>query len=428
MAVSFSRDHIRFLFNRLKDKLWVKPLWMCICSIFAVFVAKVADHIETELFILPVSLDSLVTLLEIMASSMLVIATFSVGSMVSAYASASTSATPRAFTLVVSDDVSKNALSRFIGSFIFSIVALTAVKNEFFGVSGLFVLFILTGFVFALVILTFIRWVDRLARLGRIGSTVDRVEKVAMDALIRQRNTPNLSGARCIDRGKGEPVVATSVGYIQHVDISRLHQWAEKFDANVILVTLPGDFVAPGTEIARVILNDQHKDELEFDYKGVIGAFQIGADRLFDDDPRFGLVVLSEIASKALSPAVNDPGSAIKVIGSMVRLFATWSEPVQEKDEQDSCYDRVQVPEVKIEDMFNDAFTPIARDGAACLEVVTHLQKSLVALHLLGDERMKQSAKHHAQMSLKRSQLALDLPEDVLAVRDVSLFAGTDKI
>lgn len=129
MAASYSRDHLRFLYNRLKDKLWVKPLWMCFCSICAVFIAKLADHYNAGLFVPPISLDSIVALLEIMSSSMLVIATFSVGSMIAAYTSASTSATPRAFSVVVSDDVSKNALSRFIGSFIFSIVALTAIKK-----------------------------------------------------------------------------------------------------------------------------------------------------------------------------------------------------------------------------------------------------------------------------------------------------------
>ncbi|MBD1574971.1 MULTISPECIES: DUF2254 domain-containing protein [Vibrio] len=419
MASRLSRDHLRFVINRFKDKLWVKPLWMCICSVLAVFVAKIADHLDIVFFVLPLSLDSLVALLEIMSSSMLVIATFSVGSMLSAYASASTSATPRVFTLVVSDDVSKNALSRFIGSFIFSIVALTAVKNEFFDAPGLLVLFVLTIFVFALVVLTFIRWVDRLARLGRVGNTVDRVEKVVMESLVRQRNCPNLSGAPCVDTRQGETVVATEVGYIQHVDISRLHHWAEKNDLDIVLVSMPGDFVAPGTVLARVLVED--KDE-EFDYKGVIAAFQIGVDRIFDDDPKFGLIVLSEIASKALSPAVNDPGSAIKVIGSLVRVFAIWSEPVQQKDQQQPCYDRVQVPEVNISDMFNDAFTSIARDGAGCLEVVIHLQKALSALHLLGDEPMKNAAKTHAEMSLKRSEDALTLPEDLQAVRNASMF------
>ncbi|WP_417883867.1 DUF2254 domain-containing protein [Vibrio rumoiensis] len=418
MAASYSRDHLRFLYNRLKDKLWVKPLWMCCCSILAVFVAKFADHYEADLFVPPISTDSIVALLEIMSSSMLMIATFSVGSMVAAYASASTSATPRAFSVVVSDDVSKNALSRFIGSFIFSIVALTAIKNDVFQIAGLFVLFILTSLVFALVILTFIRWVDRLARLGRIGNTVDRVEHVVMQSLIRLRNRPNRSGAPCVDVGQGEAVVATSVGYIQHIDISRLHHWAEGNDAVVVLAVLPGEFVAPGTVIANVI---SEKSEQEFDYKSVLAAYQIGADRFFDDDPRFGLIVLSEIAGKALSPAVNDPGSAIKVIGSLVRLFVCWSEPVPEEDEQQSYYDRVQVPEVSVEGMFDDAFTVIARDGAGCIEVVTHLQKALTALCMVGDEKMKAAAKRHAELSLKRSQLALSLDEDLQAVRTSSM-------
>lgn len=52
--------------------------------------------------------------------------------MVSAYASASRTATPRTFPLVVADDVSQNALSTFVGAFIFSAVSLTAVKNDYF--------------------------------------------------------------------------------------------------------------------------------------------------------------------------------------------------------------------------------------------------------------------------------------------------------
>ncbi|WP_086983486.1 DUF2254 domain-containing protein [Vibrio aphrogenes] len=419
MLTRYSSDHLRFLYNRLKDKLWVKPLWMCICSILAVFIAKTADHVDIGLYILPISLKSIIALLEIMSSSMLVIATFSVGSMVSAYASASTSATPRSFSVVVSDDVSKNALSRFIGSFIFSIVALTAINNDFFDVTGLLVLFVLTCLVFALVILTFIRWVDRLARLGRIGNTVDRIEEVAMKSLLHLRNNPTRCGAPCVDTGQGEPVVATSVGYVQHLDLSRLQHWAEEHSSVVVLAVLPGAFVAPGTVLASVIHQKQQSDD--FDYRAVLAIFQIGADRLFDDDPRFGLVVLSEIAGKALSPAVNDPGSAIKVIGSLVRLFVSWSEPVPEQDEHSSRYDRVQVPEITIDEMFDDAFTAIARDGAGCVEVANQLQKALSALSMVGDEGMKQAAKRHSELALKRCKLAMNLEEDWQQVEKSSL-------
>jgi uncharacterized membrane protein len=91
----------------------------------------------------------------ISAASLLVIATFAVASMVSSYASAGSTATPRAFSLVIADDVSQNGFSTFIGAFIFSIVALVASKNDFYEKPGRFALFALTIAVFAAVIVTF---------------------------------------------------------------------------------------------------------------------------------------------------------------------------------------------------------------------------------------------------------------------------------
>ena len=78
---------------------------------------------------------------------------------------------------------------------------------------------------------------------------------------------------------------------------------------------------------------------------------------------------------------------------------------------------------MSIEDMFDDAFTAIARDGAGCVEVGIHLQKALTALCMVGDESMKEATKRHAELSLKRSQIALPLDEDFFlqAVKSASM-------
>lgn len=55
----------------------------------------------------------------------------------------------------VADDTSQNALSTFIGVFIFSVMALIALKNDFYDKAGVFALFVFTVFVFAMVILAF---------------------------------------------------------------------------------------------------------------------------------------------------------------------------------------------------------------------------------------------------------------------------------
>jgi uncharacterized membrane protein len=84
--------------------------------------------------------------------------------------------------------------------------------------------------------------------------------------------------------------------------------------------------------------------------------------------PRFGLITLSEIASRALSPAVNDPGTAIQIISSHVRLFSLWAETGDGKKGRGKDNDRIAVPELVIGDLFEDAFRPIARDGAGNIE------------------------------------------------------------
>ena len=166
----------RFYLARLRESLWFKPLISCLLSLFAALVAGLADRFAPIQSLPNVSSESIETLLAITAASMLIIAVFAVGSMLSAYASASNSATPRSFPLVVADDVSQNALSTFIGAFIFSIVALSAILNGFYSQAGRLILFLILIFVFALVILSFVRWVDRIARLGQMDNTIDKVE------------------------------------------------------------------------------------------------------------------------------------------------------------------------------------------------------------------------------------------------------------
>lgn len=415
----WSQSNVLFVLRRLRERLWARPLAMCMVSIAAVFSASLADRLPQDIKLPRIATGSLEDLLTIQASSMLVIATFAVASMVSAYASASSAATPRAFALVVADDVSQNALSTFIGAFIFSIVALTATQNGYFERAGRFTLFALTLFVFAVVILTFVRWVDRIARLGRMGSTIDAVERATAKALRLRRRVPLLGGVPVRPlQESGEPVHGNKVGYVQHINVDALQACTEQSQARILLMALPGTFVAPGVPLVYLQLPPGATDDV--DRERLAAAFLIGNQRQFDEDPRFGLVVLSQIAGRALSPAVNDPGTAIDVIGTLVRLFVQWGKPNPEGAEADGGNSRVEVPALATRDMFDDAFTSLARDGAGSIEVAIRLQKAFHALAQVGDVPLQEAAAHHARVALARARLALALPQDVEALETVA--------
>lgn len=403
------QDRIRFLFSKIREHLWIKPLMICLFSILAAIAARLADEIEFLEIVPEITAESLIILLGIISASMLGISVFAVGSMISAYASASETATPRSFSLVVSDDVSQNALSSFIGAFIFSIVALVALENGIYGIPGRFLLFLITVVVFALIIINFLRWLDRIARLGRLGNTIEKVEAATADALSFRGEKPNMGARPGTQERDGVPVFTSSIGYIQRIDIPSLQARAEHLDVHISIAAQPGTFTAPDRPLAFV-QNKKTSDLNADDIDGILEAFVVDKDRAFVEDPRFGLIVLSEIASRALSPAVNDPGTAIDIINTYVRLFTMWS---QTEPNRDVIFDRISMPALSVDDLFDDAFNAIARDGSGTIEVAVRLQKALISLARFDPDNFGRGASEHARLAYQYAQKGLQLPEEL---------------
>jgi len=416
------KDKLRFFLSRVAERLWVKPLLVCLLSIAIAFVAQWVDQFQIFQKAPDVNTESIEMLLDVISASMLVMAVFAVGAMLAAYQSASSSATPRAFTLVVSDDVSQNALSTFIGAFIFSIVARVALMNGYYEEAGRFILFIITILVFVLVIISFIKWVDGIARLGRLGNTITKIEKAAGEALRRRKEKPFLGGIKAKNLTDGLAVFSTTVGYIQRIDMGALQTAAENCEMQVEVATLPGTFVTPNRPLAY-IRGDRKDSEEAIEATSFVKAFCIGNNRTFDDDPRFGIITLSEIASRALSRAVNDPGTAIEITGIFVRLFTDLAQETSEREQPSVEYDRVAIPEITLSDLFEDAFNAIARDGAGTIEVVIRMLKALATLTSFGNEPMEKAAIESARLVIAHAEKALPIPSDIAKLRAVSEFA-----
>lgn len=407
---------LSFWIAQLRERLWVKPLGYCLAAIGAVFSAWLADRIDHGLIVPLITSETIEKLLTIISSTMLAVATFAVGSLVSAYASASGSATPRAFALVVADGPSQTSLSSFIGAFIFSIVAIIAVRTDLYQPTGLFVLFVLTLIIFAWVIGTFVRWVDNIARLGRVGNTIEKAEAAAC-SMIEARCAQPFLGGRPADPDaplSGRVIHAPDIGYICYIDMKRLQEVAEQADAEIEILALPGSFMAPDRTLAIAARSGGTVDDETA--AAIAGAVVIGNKRTFEEDPRFGVVVLSEIAARALSPGVNDPGTAITIIDSIVRLLTRWAGCPSAAELSKPKFDRVRIPELRTEDLFDDAFTAIARDGSGVVEIGIRLQSAFRSLASLGNAQMRTEARRHAQLSLRRFETGLTLESDLVRV------------
>ncbi len=144
---------------------------------------------------------------------------------------------------------------------------------------------------------------------------------------------------------------------MRHIDIEALQNLALELDGRIHIRVRPGTLVHPGTDLLFI------ETAKEIDHDQARAAILLGHWRSFDQDPRFGLIVLSEVAQRALSPAVNDPGTAIAVMTAMTRVLVRAHPGAPAKPGAE--HDRLSLVELDENDFIRQGFDPIARDGAA---------------------------------------------------------------
>lgn len=403
----------RWLLTLFARKLWLRVSLMALIGVATAAAGIVFAPYVPDAWSIKIGAQAIDGILNVLASSMLAVTVFSVSTMVTAYGAATNNVTPRATKLLMEDNTSQNVLGTFIGSFLFSLVGIIALSTGLYGPQGRAILLAVTVGLIALIAATILRWIDYLARFGRVGETIQRVEDATWEAMRSRLRDPHLGG-RPMDGGAPQdtwPVFATSIGYVQHIDLASLEDCAKAGERCVFITALPGAFADPARPVAMV--SGAEDDAIS---KAVAESFTVGAERTFDQDPRFGLCVLAEIASRALSPAVNDPGTAIDVIGRAVRLLAQWGCCDASETDAEIDFPHVWVPAIDAADMFDDVFAPIARDGTSMVEIHLRLQKAFFAL---ADARVTfgAAAKKHSASALIRAETDLKLQSEKQAVR-----------
>lgn len=360
---------ISFYIRRLTDRMWFLPAVFSFVAMLTILIAFYLARWAPDELPFTISQDAIKSILTILATSLLTVAVFALSTLVSALSSASASTSPRAVALIVGDRGAQTSISVFIGAFLFSIVAIVGLSAGIYSSAGRMFLFAVTLCVLVLVVVALIRWIAQISDIGRVAHTIDRVEAATAKAFANQQEHLLFDCRRLEGAARGRPVCSTKLGYVQHFDAEALQELASEHDLQIAVTARPGAYVSTSRPLMRVEgeLGEELEDQL-------VRAFVVGDQRTFDNDPRYGLVVLAEIADRALSPGVNDPGTAIDVIGTLTRVLCNWQPNQRQEPAQN---DRVAVSPLDAQDIMEDAFRPIARDGAGMIEVVLRLLNGL---------------------------------------------------
>lgn len=398
--------HLFLILKKPSNRLWVTPTYWAILAVFFAFAARLADVFLPQDSLPLVKLSTLDDLLAIIASSMLAVSTFSLSIMVSAFSSAANSVTPRATEVLMNDGATRQAIASFISAFIYAIIAKTALGTGFYEQNGKFLLFISTIIVLTYLIITLIRWVSTLSQLGRLSNTLNKIQNITLESLKNYRQEPNMGATW---EGKLTenitPIMVDYTGYLTHINMASLQKYAEDNETYIHIPVRPGDLIMPHTVLAFVQDKPENNEEIS-------NCFILERERTFTQDPCWGFLVFSEAAQRALSPGINDPGTAMRVMAGIMSILAE-AKPEEESIEKKD-YNRLSIVPLNIEDIIFDSFSPISRDGAATLEINLVMLKILAGIyHLPIETEICSAAKLMAKQIVERASQQMDFVPDI---------------
>lgn len=397
---------IKRIIRRLSQNLSVRAGLFCVGAVGVALVAvPFSPYVPDELAEL-LGGDAVDKVLTILATSMLAVVTFSLSTLIASYSVAASSAPSRATAIILRDSSAQIALSTFLGAFIFSIVSLVALSTGYYGPKGRVILFGVTICVLAAVIWTIIKWIGQLSGIGQLANVINEIETAGLKSIERQRHLFS-NDPPPTPPANARAVQSHTTGFVQTIDLESVEEFVKSFGGEIWIEVNAGQFVYPGLTLFRVSdFEGCTKEKIE----QIRSCFFIGKRRTFEDDPRFGLIVLSEISSRALSPAINDPGTAIEIITSQLRLVSEIQRVLQAPPTTETAAN-VHLRSITPQEILDDAFRSISRDAAGMVEVGIFLQKALRGIN--GFPHFQKAAEEASSISLREFEGALTSPEDI---------------
>src|SRR5690606_9001108 len=402
-----------FRLRKLSRRMWVRTTAFALLALAAALFSRLVAPALPDALTHVVDVDAVLDILTVLSSSMLAVTTFSLGVIMSTRQAISSGITPRAHELVSQDRMTQRVLATFMGAFTYALTAQVLLRTGLYEQASSTVILIVTIAVLALVVIVMLGWIEHLTRVGSIPDTVAGLEAAMRPAIEDWHRRPALGACPApadapLPAAARTAVRAPRSGYVQHIDIGALDALAAGADgAQVFVAAVIGSFVVDGDTLCL------HSGQI--DAEGLRAAFTIDRTRTFEQDVRFGVIVLSEIAQRALSPAVNDPGTAIFIIDRLTALLSGSSaEP-----EPPRC-PQVFLPAVTGAELLTDGFDPIARDGAGMVEVQARLQRAFATLIRHGDAAVAAAAREASRRAAERAAIALPLEGDRARIRALS--------
>ncbi|MEU0370683.1 DUF2254 domain-containing protein [Streptomyces sp. NPDC006283] len=292
-----------------KASLWIVPLFGMALGVILAECAITADGVDWTPSGWRYSATTASSVLSSIVGAMVALLGFVVTIGVLVIQQATGALSPRYMRLWYRDRLQKTVLATFTGTFAFAFSLLRSIESNSVPDLGV----TLAGAAVAVSLLLLLVYLNRFTHNLRPVAIADLVGRMGEDIVTRgvkeiRESAPYTSESRT-SRGPVTLVRSPGGGAVQAFHTTGLVAAAARHDCTFVVPHLIGDFVPPGAVLVEV-----HGGTSVPDPRHVTGLIALGAERTIEQDPAFALRVLVDIAIRALSPAVNDPTTAVQVL------------------------------------------------------------------------------------------------------------------
>jgi len=397
----------------VRNSIWIFPSLSIFAGLIAVTLLNRVDHALD--WKLNLGADTAQTVMGTVAASMFTVVVVSSSAVLVAVQLASAQLTPRIILLVYRSRLRKLCVSAFVFTFTFSVAALVRIEST---------VPLLTSYVaaygFLLNLALFLYFIDSMGKTLRPSSALQAVGSAGREVIQSvypsklKIEQPSVSKSSEILKKDPRRLIRNETdGVVLAFDRRGLISLAERSNCLIELIPEVGDFVAAGDPLFRIYEGGE-----DINVQSLRNAVALGQERTLEQDPMYAFRIIVDIASKALSPAINDPTTAVLAIDQIHHLLRdVGSRSLAEGRETDRNGQlRLVYRTSNWEDFVLLAVTEIRQYGRDSIQIVRRLRAMLDNLvETLPEKRAPMLRLELTLLEASSKRTFLDLYDQALA-------------
>lgn len=363
------RSRIR---HYVRNSLWIFPV---LSMLAAIVLARLCHSLEdSQGWRASFDPDTMRAVLGTLAGAMFTFIVFICSSLLLVVQLASAQLTPRIIAILFQDSVTKLTLSLFVFTFTFTISAMLRIKDSVPLVTAEVAAWSSAG-----CLCVFLYLIDHVGKFlrpsGALKSVASRAHRV-IDSVypIRFRDfQESLMTLAPAQTGATDTISSSRDGVVLAFDQKGVFALATQFDCVIELVPQVGTYAAPGDALFRIY------GDARVPVNVLRQSISLGAERTMEQDPMFAFRIIVDIASKGLSPAINDPTTAVLAVDRLHHLLRHVGSRHLDKEHVCDASGRVRLiyRTPNWEDFVRLAVTEIRQFGCSSVQVLRRLRAML---------------------------------------------------